>query len=118
GFARKGSGLLAPSNWFYEGDVKQYMCEPDRAKKLLDEAGFKDPDGEGPLPRFTLTFKTSNKRDRVMMSRAIAQDLKQVGIEVKVESFEWGTFFRDIKTGNFQIYSSTWVGVTDPDIYY
>ncbi len=118
GFARKASGLLAPSNWFYEGEVKQYLSEPERAKKLLDEAGFKDPDGDGPLSRLTLTYKTSNKRDRIMMGRAIAQDLKQIGIDLKVESFEWGTFFRDIKTGNFQIYSSTWVGVTDPDIYY
>jgi peptide/nickel transport system substrate-binding protein len=118
GFAKKATGILAPSNWYYEPQVSEYPYDPEHAKQLLDEAGFKDPDGAGPLPRFTLQLKTSNKRDRIAMARAIAQDLKAVGIEVEVRPYEWGTFYRDIRTGNFQMYSSTWVGVTDPDIYY
>jgi peptide/nickel transport system substrate-binding protein len=118
GFAREATGLLAPSSEFYNGKVETYGYDPERAKTLLTEAGFPDPDGEGPRPRMKLVYKTSNKRDRVAMARAIAQDLKAVGIEVEVRPYEWGTFFRDIRTGNFQIYSSTWVGVTDPDIYY
>jgi len=118
GLARKATGILSPSNWFYEGQVEQYHYDPERAKALLDEAGFKDPDGAGPLPRLRLSLKTSNKRDRVAMARAIAEDLKAVGIELEIRSYEWGTFLRDLKTGNFQIGSSTWVGVTEPDIYY
>ena len=118
GFARKATGILAPSNWFYEPNVSQYPYDPDGAKLLLDEAGLKDPDGNGPLPRLTLSLKTSNKRDRVAMARAIADQLKLVGIDLQIRSYEWGTFYRDIKTGNFQVYSSTWVGVTEPDIYY
>lgn len=118
GFARKATGILAPSNWFYEGNVSQYPYDPDGAKLLLDEAGLKDPDGAGPLPRLRLSLKTSNKRDRIAMARAIAEQLKIVGIELEVRPYEWGTFYRDIKTGNFQMYSSTWVGVTEPDIYY
>lgn len=118
GFARAATGLLAPGNGFYNGKVETYDYNPERAKALLTEAGFPDPDGEGPRPRMKLVYKTSNKRDRVAMARAIAEDLRVVGIEVDVRPYEWGTFFRDIRTGNFQIYSSTWVGVTDPDIYY
>jgi peptide/nickel transport system substrate-binding protein len=41
-----------------------------------------------------------------------------VGIQVSVRSYEWGTFYGDIKAGNFQLYTLSWVGVTDPDIYY
>lgn len=118
GFARPATGILAPSNPYYEGEVATYAFNPERAKALLDEAGWPDPDGAGPKPRFTLTLKTSNKRDRVAMARAISGQLAQVGIELRVQPYEWGTFFRDIKTGNFQLYSSTWVGVTEPDIYY
>ncbi|MCE9624617.1 MAG: ABC transporter substrate-binding protein, partial [Deltaproteobacteria bacterium] len=118
GFARKATGILAPSNWCYESEVRDYGYDPERAKTLLDEAGLKDPDGSGPKPRLTLTLKTSNKRDRVAMARAISEQLKQVGIQLEVRPYEWGTFFRDIKTGNFQMYSSTWVGVTEPDIFY
>lgn len=118
GFAKKATGILAPSNWSYEKNVSQYDHNPERAKALLEEAGLKDPDGPGPKPRLSLTLKTSNKRDRVAMARAIAAQLKEVGIALEVRPYEWGTFFRDIKTGNFQMYSSTWVGVTEPDIYY
>lgn len=118
GFARPATGILAPSNWCYEKDVAQFSYDPEQAKVLLDEAGYKDPDGPGPRPRLKLEIKTSNKRDRVAMVRAIAEDLKAVGIEAEVRSYEWGTFYRDIRTGNFQMFSSTWVGVTDPDIYY
>ena len=52
------------------------------------------------------------------MARLIAQYLSAVGIEVIVTPYEWGTLYRDIRTGNFQLYSLTWVGVTEPDIYY
>jgi peptide/nickel transport system substrate-binding protein len=37
---------------------------------------------------------------------------------VEVHSHEWGTFFSDIRKGNFQLYSLTWVGIADPDIFH
>jgi peptide/nickel transport system substrate-binding protein len=37
---------------------------------------------------------------------------------VEIRSFEWGTFFGDIRAGNFQLYALTWVGVTEPDIFH
>jgi peptide/nickel transport system substrate-binding protein len=41
-----------------------------------------------------------------------------VGIEIELRSYEWGTFFSDIKSGNFHLYSLAWVGIEDPDIYH
>ncbi len=118
GLGRPATGVLAPGNPFYEGQVSVEPYDPEAAKLLLDQAGFSDPDGDGPKKRFTLSYKTSNKRDRVAMARAIADQLGVVGIGVELQPYEWGTFFRDIRTGNFQMYSSTWVGVSDPDIYF
>ncbi len=118
GLGRPATGVLAPSNPFYEGQVSVEPYDPEAAKRLLDQAGFPDPDGDGPQKRFVLSYKTSNKRDRVAMARAIADQLGEVGIGVELYPYEWGTFFRDIRTGNFQMYSSTWVGVSDPDIYF
>jgi len=118
GLARPASGLLSPDNGFYDGNVQVYPYDKEMAKHLLDQAGYPDPDGAGPKPRFTMSLKTSNKRDRVAMARAISRELNEIGIQVEVQPFEWGTFFRDIRTGNFQTFTSTWVGVTDPDMYY
>ncbi len=41
-----------------------------------------------------------------------------VGIDARVAPYEWATFFRDVRRGNFQTYTLSWVGVTEPDIFY
>ncbi len=118
GLARPASGVLAPSHWAYHGQVAPAEFDPARARRLLDEAGYPDPDGEGPKKRFILSYKTSQDRLRIRIAEVIAQYLEAVGIGVEIKSYEWGTFFADIRNGNFQLFSLTWVGVTEPDIYY
>jgi peptide/nickel transport system substrate-binding protein len=119
GLAKKADGVvLAPLHWAYEGNVAKYDYDPEQAQELLDAAGFPDPDGNGPRMRFTLGYKTSTDMESVEIAQIIKEYLKQVGIGVEVRSFEWGTFFADIKTGNFQMYSLRWIGVLDPDIFY
>lgn len=112
------SGILPPSHWAYNPDVAGYDYDPALASRLLDQAGYPDPDGPGSLPRFHLVFKTSQNKTRRWVAEAIADQLRQVGIEVEVRSYEWGTFFADVRSGNFQMYSLTWVGTVDPDIYF
>jgi peptide/nickel transport system substrate-binding protein len=116
--ATAATGLLSPLNWAYESAVDQLSYDPEKAKRLLDEAGFRDPDGDGPLFRFKLSFKTTNIDLPKRIAEALKEQLQRVGIELEVRAFEWGTFFGDIKRGNFHLYSLAWVGVFDPDVYY
>jgi len=118
GQARPATGLIAPSIWAYEPEVTTYAYDPDRARELLDRAGFPDPDGDGPRMRFVLSYKTSTDKLRNEIAEVFVEQLRQVGIGVEKRSYEWGTFFSDIKSGNFQMYSLSWVGITDPDILY
>jgi len=118
GIGTKANGLLAPINWAYDDSVQRWPYDPTRAKRLLDEAGFADPDGDGPLPRFRLSFKTTNIDLRRRIAEALKEQLQQVGIELEVRSYEWATFFSDVKKGNFQLYSLAWVGVMDPDVFH
>ncbi|MFC1855586.1 ABC transporter substrate-binding protein [Thermodesulfobacteriota bacterium] len=119
GLAIKAGGMiLAPSNWAYEPDVKKYGYNIEKAKKLLDEAGYKDPDGTGPRPRLHLTFKTSKSKEANEIAQIYRAQLQKVGIDLEVLSYEWGTFFGDVKSGNFEIYSLRWIGIVDPDIFY
>ena len=67
GRARRGAGLLSPEHWAFESQIESYPYNPETAARLLDEAGYPDPDGPGPRPRLVLTYKTSNRKDRVMM---------------------------------------------------
>jgi peptide/nickel transport system substrate-binding protein len=117
-FATPASGLLSPINWAYNGSVAQWPFDPERAKRLLDQAGYSDPDGAGPLPRFRLSFKTTNLDLRKRIAEALKEQLRRVGIDLEIRTYEWGTFYSDIKKGNFHLYSLAWVGIMDPDIYY
>jgi peptide/nickel transport system substrate-binding protein len=116
--ATPASGLLSPFNWAYEGSVESWPHDPERAKRLLDEAGFPDPDDEGPRPRFKLSFKTTNIDLRRRIAEAFKEQLQAVGIELEIRAYEWGTFYSDVKKGNFHLFSLAWVGIMDPDIYF
>lgn len=117
GLALPATGVLSPFHWAYEPEVRSYPYDPELARRLLDEAGYPDPDGPGPGKRFELIYKTSQNELRRRIAEAIQYQLESVGIGVSLRSYEWGTFFSDIRKGNFQIYTLTWVGVTDPDIF-
>ena len=118
GLARPAVGLIPSQAWAFEPDVRQFPYNPDRARQLLDEAGVRDPDGDGPLPRLRLTLKISTNEETRLQSTVIQEDLRRVGIELEVRSYEFATFYADVVKGNFQLFSLQWVGgaLVDPDI--
>lgn len=118
GYARLASGFLPAGHWAENSDIPKYEFDQAKARALLDEAGYTDPDGVGGAPRFTLSYKTSADQFRLTLARIIAEQLGQVGIAVEVRSFEFGTFFADIKKGNFQLASMQTGSVVEPDYYY
>jgi len=65
-----------------------------------------------------LTYKTSQNELSKQKAQILQQQLKEVGINLKIQSLEWATFYSDIQSGNFTIYSLEWVGIKDPDFYY
>ena len=117
GTATAATGLLAPHHWSYEKEVLVLSHDPAKAKALLDQAGYRDPDGDGPSKRFWLTYKTSTNEVRRMLASVFQSQLDEVGIGIKIRAYEFGTFFSDINRGNFQMYMLMWIGESDPDIY-
>ncbi len=116
GHAALATGLLPPSNWAYDGAVPTVAYDPAAARELLDEAGKTDPDGDGPATRFALVHKTSEDKLRRRIAEVLQSQLAAVGIGMTIQSSEWGTFFDDVKRGNFQTFTLQWVGITEPDI--
>jgi peptide/nickel transport system substrate-binding protein len=96
--------------------VFQFTHDPAKAVALLEAAGYRDPDGNGPEPRLRLSLKVSTNEFIRLQAAVIQQDLKRVGIELDVRSYEFATLYTDVLKGNFQLFTLQWVGVSDPDM--
>jgi len=118
GLAAPAVGLLPPNSWAFEPNVQTYEYDPAKSRALLDEAGYPDPDGDGPLPRLRFSLKISNVEFNRLQSAVIQEDLRKVGIAIDVRSYEFATLFADVVGGNFQLYTLQWTGgaLADPDI--
>jgi peptide/nickel transport system substrate-binding protein len=114
GMAVPADTLLPESDPFHAKALNAPGYDPEAAKALLDQAGFKA--GEGGK-RLALSFKTTTDLTRVAVAKAIAAELKKIGVDVTVETLEWGRFKADVEGGRVQMWSLSWIGFKDPDIY-
>ena len=112
GAASPANALFSPQHWAGHPSLTGYDYNPELARSLLQEAGYND---SNPV---RLTYKTSSDRFRLRLATIIQDQLKQVGIHTTIESYDWGTFYGDIKAGRFQMYSLAWVGIKTPDIFH
>jgi peptide/nickel transport system substrate-binding protein len=113
-FGRPAYSLLPPESWAYNGDVPHYDHNPDRARQLLEQAGYPAMNGV----RFHLTMKTSTDENPRLIAAVLQQQLRDVGIALDIRTYEFATFFSDITRGAYQVHSLRWVGGNeDPDIF-
>lgn len=120
GLAKIAHSIIPEESWAYTSGQKYYF-DPNMAKKLLDEAGFKDPDGDGPRMRFEkpLIYKLSGSSIAGRQYAGVIQNyLKNVGIPVEIQTPEQNTLFDELRRGNFQIAYTQWVGGNQDPIFY
>ncbi len=115
GQATPARSFMHPQSWAHASDLPAHRHAPQEARALLDAAGYPDPGGG--LPRLKLTYKTSQDETAVAIAWVLRRQLAEVGVEMEVQSNEWGVFFSDIKQGRFDLYTLTGVGIDDPDWY-
>jgi peptide/nickel transport system substrate-binding protein len=112
--ARPANSVLPPQHWAYDSNVPTYEHNPQKARELLDAAGYPLKNGV----RFHLTMKTSQEESTRLLAAVLQQQLREVGIALDIRSFEFATFFADVQKGAFQLYSLRWIGGNqDPDIF-
>jgi peptide/nickel transport system substrate-binding protein len=109
--ARPASALLPPEHWAGAPGLEDTQRDLAQARALLHQAGYH---AGHPL---RLSYKTSSDPFRLRVATVLQQQLAEAGIEVDIHSYDWGTFYGDIKAGRFQVYSLAWVGVKSPDIF-
>jgi peptide/nickel transport system substrate-binding protein len=103
---------LLPGKSFFAFRENPYPYNPAKSAALLKQLGYSP---EKPLK---LELKTSTDAQIVSVGLIIKEQLKKVGFDIELKSLEWGTFYDDIKKGNFDLHVSRWTGILDPNCYY
>jgi peptide/nickel transport system substrate-binding protein len=107
--ARLADSLLPPENWAYSSDVSRYGYDPELARSILDDAGYDE---------ISFTYRTSTDPLGLLVAAVLQQQFKDLRIDMQIRSNEFATFFSDVVSGNFQMYSLRWIGGNnDPDIF-
>ena len=122
GRGTQSTGIFTPKMWFFDPKVQPLPYDPAAARALLDEAGWKPgPDGirvkDGKRLSFTLLTNNGNEVRRDIAT-LVQDDLKQIGVEVKVEIYEWAVLLkRFVNKGEFDAIVLGWGLGNDFDQY-
>lgn len=101
---RKAEQILPVGQWAFEPDVAVYDHDVGRAKRLLDEAGFPDPDGDGPEPRLSISLLTTTTQLSRNIGAIMQGQLRGAGIHLELLSLESATLFDRIAKAQFDLY--------------
>jgi peptide/nickel transport system substrate-binding protein len=108
GQAKVAHSILPEECWAYDAQVK-YSYNPDKAKQLLQEAGYK---GE------VIKLKIAAGSMAVSQyAQVIQQSLKEVGINIEIEPLDNTTLLEQLKLGQFQMNTSIWAGGNQDPIF-
>lgn len=94
-------------------DLQPYPYNPDKARQLLNEAGWKDTDNDGILEKngtefsFDLYIPGGNPL-RNYSATVIKNNLKNVGISVNIQTMELNTFLDNLFSKKFDAWIASW----------
>ncbi|MBI3829093.1 MAG: hypothetical protein HY291_06235 [Planctomycetes bacterium] len=125
GYAVPQHGTVHPDNPAYWKDLDKHAWpfDPERAKKQLAEAGWKDTDGDGVLDkdgvpfRFSLIIRTAVPEFEALASM-VKESFAKAGIEVKVNNLDWSALLEKVNHLNFDAVLLGWqLGSGEEDPY-
>src|SRR2546426_282712 len=114
----KGTGSLSrgpvlPATWGADSGLKPYPYDPERARRLLAEAGY--PSGFS--TSLWVPESGSGMQAPVPMSTVIQSNLKAVGVTVTLQTMEWGAYLAKLRTKEQELFALSWMaGNEDPDM--
>ncbi len=113
-----GLGEMVTGNFYifskyYNKNVKQVEYDPEKGKRLLSEAGWRDTDNDGILDRdgrkFSFTFMIpSGTEFSERLASILKEDFSKVGIEMDIRKYEWAVFVNKLHNREFDAVTLAW----------
>jgi peptide/nickel transport system substrate-binding protein len=123
GMGQVAHGPYKPGTWAYNPHIRDFDYNPERARALLAEAGWREVNGDGVLMkngkpfRFTILTNQGNA-ERLKTAEIIQWRLKKIGIDVRIRVIEWASFLSQfIDKGNYEAVLLGWTIGPDPDLF-
>ncbi len=122
GLGQPCTGPFSYVSWAYNPNARTYPYDPDRARRMLADAGWRVRASDGILVkdgrpfRFTILTNQGNN-ERIRTAEILQQNLKAVGIDVNIRVMEWQAFLEQIDKRSFDVMILGWSMGRDPDLY-
>ena len=121
GLGQVAKNTIPPTLWSYNDDIVDHAYDPELAKKLLAEAKFFDKlkaAGQEKITLWSMPVARPYNPNGMKVGEAMQSDLKKLGIEVELVTFEWGTYLKKQRTQppDMDLFQLGWTGDNgDPD---
>lgn len=94
---------------WYNDDVPRYHYNPERARELLDEAGFANEE-------ISLRLFVWEATDMMRIAEILQHEAAQIGIKMDINVEEWGAYLSRVTgTDDYDVFLLGWSGQLDPD---
>jgi dipeptide transport system substrate-binding protein len=115
GAGQPAKNLIPPTLWSYNNNVKDYPYDPEKAKQLLNQAGFTTLDIDLWYMPVQRPYNPNGKRIAEMMQ----SDLAKIGVNAKLVTYEWGEYRKRAQQGEHMTAQLGWTGDNgDPDNFF
>jgi len=122
GYAKLISGPFYINSWAYDKSIKPWPFDPEKAKRLLTEAGWTDSDNDGIRDKDGVKFEfefliTSGNIVSKQLAELLQEQCAKAGVRVKIRMLEGATFFDKVENGEFDACALGWRIDLEPDIF-
>lgn len=107
------TGPIVPTSWAYNADVQPYPFDPQRARDLLGQVGWRDSDGDGILDKdgqpfdFAMKIIADNQISEEIAT-VMQEELKHLGIRMDIRPVEWNVFLKQTQAKDFDACILAW----------
>ena len=121
-------GDIVPASWAYDANsVVKYPLDVNKAKSLMQQAGWTigsdgvatrpNPTGSGTQKFVGKIRVRAGKPDRLKAAEIIADQVKQIGMQLTPDPTDFKVFYKPVQTGNFDVIIAGFSLTLEPDDY-